>query len=46
MSLLAAMTMDFDGLRFAGLRVRADGQMLVVTATTMPEPVWRTGLGR
>lgn len=42
----AAMTMDFEALRFAGLRVRADGQMLVVTAATMPEPVWRTGLGR
>jgi len=42
----AAMTMDFDALRFGGLRVSGDGQVVVVTAATMPEPVWRTGLGR
>jgi len=42
----AAATMDFDALRFAGLRVGAAGQVLVVTAATMPEPAWRTGLGR
>jgi hypothetical protein len=42
----AAATMDFDALRFAGLCVRADGHVLVVTAATMPEAVWRTGLGR
>ena len=40
----ASTTMDFDALRFAGLRVRADGQASVVTAATMPDPVWRTGL--
>ena len=37
-------TMDFDALRFAGLRVDASGSVTMVTAETMPEPVWRTGL--
>jgi enterochelin esterase-like enzyme len=40
----AAATMDFDVLRFAGLRVGADGHVSAVTAATVPDPAWRTGL--
>jgi len=36
-------TMDFDTLRFAGIRVDASGKASMVTAALMPEPVWRTG---
>ena len=35
--------MDFDQLRFAGIRVSASGEATVLTADTLPEPVWRTG---
>jgi predicted esterase len=38
----AAASMDFDHLRFAGIRVSASGQAAAVTAQTLPEPVWRT----
>lgn len=39
----AAATMDFDDLKFAGVRVSASGEATVLTAGTLPEPVWRTG---
>jgi hypothetical protein len=39
----AAASMDFDHLRFAGIRVSASGAATVLTAETVPEPVWRTG---
>jgi hypothetical protein len=38
----AAATMDFDALRFAGLRVDAAGHASMVTGATMPEPVWKS----
>ena len=40
----AHATMDFDALRFAGIRVDASGQAFMVTAASMPLPAWRTGL--
>ena len=39
----AAATMDFDDLKLAGVRVSASGEATVLTAGTLPEPVWRTG---
>jgi predicted esterase len=39
----AQATMDFDNIRFAGIRVDASGMASLVTAASMPEPVWRTG---
>lgn len=39
----AAATMDFDDLKLAGVRVSASGEATVLTAETLPEPVWRTG---
>jgi hypothetical protein len=39
----AASSMDFDHLRFAGIRVSASGEAAALTAQTVPEPVWRTG---
>jgi predicted esterase len=39
----AAATMDFDHLRFAGIRVSAAGEATVLAAESLPEPVWRTG---
>jgi hypothetical protein len=39
----AATTMDFDQLRFAGIRVSAAGEATVLTAESLPEPAWRTG---
>jgi hypothetical protein len=39
----AAATMDFDRLRFAGIRVSATGEATVLTAGSLPEPVWRAG---
>ncbi len=39
----AAATMDFDHLRFAGIRVSAAGEATVLTVQSLPEPVWRTG---
>jgi len=36
----AAATMDFEALRFAGLRVDAEGHASVVTAATVPAPAW------
>jgi hypothetical protein len=38
----AAATMDFDVLRFAGVRLDAAGRASVVTDATMPEPVWKS----
>jgi dienelactone hydrolase len=38
----AAATMDFDDLKLAGVRVSASGEAKVLTAGTLPEPVWRT----
>ena len=35
--------MDFDDLKLAGVRVSAAGEATVLTAETLPEPVWRTG---
>jgi predicted esterase len=40
----AAATMDFDALRFAGLRVDAAGHASMVTGATVPEPVWKSGM--
>jgi hypothetical protein len=40
----AAAAMDFETLRFAGIRVDAASAVSVVTAAAMPAPVWRTGL--
>jgi len=37
----ARATMDFDALRFAGIRVDASGKAALVTAETMPAPAWR-----
>jgi pimeloyl-ACP methyl ester carboxylesterase len=37
----AKARMDFENLRFAGIRVDAAGAASVVTAATMPEPAWR-----
>jgi pimeloyl-ACP methyl ester carboxylesterase len=42
----ARSTMDFETLRFAGVRVDAAGQAVVVTGATLPAPVWRSALGR
>ena len=39
----AAATMDFDDLKLAGVRVSVSGEATVLTAGTLPEPVWRTG---
>jgi pimeloyl-ACP methyl ester carboxylesterase len=39
----AQATMDFDSLRFAGVRVDRSGQVSMVTAASMPAPVWRSG---
>jgi dienelactone hydrolase len=39
----AAASMDFDRLRFAGIRVSASGEATVLKAGSLPEPVWRTG---
>jgi pimeloyl-ACP methyl ester carboxylesterase len=38
----AAATMDFEALRFAGLRVDALGHASVVTAATVPAPAWKS----
>ncbi len=38
----AQATMDFDSLRFAGVRVDRSGQVSMVTAASMPAPVWRS----
>lgn len=38
----AKATMDFEQLRFAGIRIDADGRATVLTEATMPEPVWKT----
>jgi hypothetical protein len=38
----AAATMDFENLRFAGIRVSEGGEATVLTARTLPDPVWRT----
>ena len=40
----AQATMDFDALRFAGIRVDASGKVSLVTGASIPRPVWRTGL--
>jgi hypothetical protein len=37
----AEATMDFENLRFAGIRVDGTGRASMVTAATMPEPAWR-----
>jgi dienelactone hydrolase len=37
----AQATMDFDHLRFAGIRVSAAGEASIVTAASLPEPVWK-----
>jgi len=37
----AKATMDFENLRFAGIRVNVSGEAAVVTAATMPEPAWK-----
>jgi hypothetical protein len=37
----AQATMDFENLRFAGIRVTASGVTSLVTAATTPEPAWR-----
>ena len=39
----AAATMDFESLRFAGIRVDQNGVVSMVTAATMPAPIWRSG---
>jgi predicted esterase len=36
----ARATMDFDSLRFAGIRVDESGKASVVTAASMPLPAW------
>ena len=38
----AAATMDFEALRFAGIRVDAEGHASVVTAATVPAPAWKS----
>jgi dienelactone hydrolase len=38
----AAATMDFENLRFAGIRVSEAGEATVLTARTLPDPAWRT----
>jgi len=35
------VTMDFERLCFAGIRVSASGEASVVTAAAMPEPAWK-----
>ena len=40
----ARATMDFDRLRFGGIRVDASGKASLVTAATLPEPAWRGAL--
>lgn len=42
----ASATMDFEALRFAGVRVDADGRASVLTPATLPEPVWRAAKSR
>jgi dienelactone hydrolase len=37
----ARATMDFENLRWAGVRVDASGAAEVLTAATVPEPAWR-----
>jgi hypothetical protein len=37
----ARATMDFESLRFAGIRVDPSGKASVVTAGRMPDPAWR-----
>jgi hypothetical protein len=39
----AQATMDFEALRFAGVRVDVTGRAALVTAGSMPEPAWRSG---
>ena len=41
----AAATMDFDRLRWAGIRVDADGVGHLVTAERVPGPAWRARPG-
>lgn len=41
----AAATMDFEALRFACLRVDAEGKVTVLSAATLPPPIWRSGAG-
>jgi predicted esterase len=38
----AAATMDFEELRFAGVRLSEAGEATVLTARTLPDPAWRT----
>lgn len=40
----AAATMDFDWLRWAGIRVDAAGKASTVSADTMPRPVWKPSM--
>jgi len=37
----AAATWDFDSLRWAGVRVDANGRASVITTDTVPRPAWR-----
>jgi hypothetical protein len=39
----AAATMDFERLRFAGIRVSAAGEATVLTADSLPAPAWQAG---
>lgn len=39
----ARATMDFETLRFAGIRLDASGKAGPVTADTLPGPAWRAG---
>jgi pimeloyl-ACP methyl ester carboxylesterase len=40
----ASATMDFDWLRWAGIRIDAAGKPTPVSADAMPEPVWKRDL--
>jgi hypothetical protein len=33
--------MDFENLRFAGIRLSEAGEATVLTARTLPDPAWR-----